>query len=82
MFRASSNYLEKTMSKPMSNKAYLSEAASVCPVCKSEDISSGHIDADGTVGYANVECLECKSTWVDKWKLTGYQDLEVRNGKN
>lgn len=41
-----------------------------CPVCKSENISSGHIECDGSEATANVKCLACGERWIDVYTLT------------
>lgn len=44
-------------------------APSSCPYCGSEDISSGPIDADGTLASADVECKTCQGVWEDVYQL-------------
>lgn len=47
----------------------------VCPVCQSSDISSDHVDMDGSIGTANVECKTCGSYWTDIVHVTSYSNL-------
>lgn len=62
--------------KPISSKQYVEKYdAAVCPVCKSPDIASDTIDADGSSGTANVQCQKCGSHWVDIWFVTRYSNL-------
>jgi len=46
--------------------------AAVCPLCRSPEISSENVDADGSCGCANVYCHKCGSQWTDIWVVTGY----------
>ena len=62
--------------KPISVNNYIFEHdAAVCPLCLSEDISSGPCEMDGSFGTALVQCASCGSYWTDMWKVTGYVDL-------
>lgn len=61
----------------LSSKEYMKQGGLKCPNCGDDNIASDRIDADGTVGMAQVQCHNCLSIWVDQWKLIGYSDLEV-----
>jgi len=51
------------------------EAAHLCPKCKSDEIDGvGGYDAEGDEIFHKVECLNCGTTWTDRYKLNGYQD--------
>jgi formate dehydrogenase maturation protein FdhE len=64
--------------KPLSDEQYVNKHdAAVCPVCLSSNIQSEPVDADGSIGTANIECHECGSRWTDIWKVTGYSDLNA-----
>ena len=58
-------------------KKYVDGGGLECPVCHCENVSAGSIDADGSVAYSNVVCRGCGSTWVDIYKLTGIDSVEV-----
>jgi transposase-like protein len=57
-------------------KDYLKSVGTKCPYCKSENISTDPIDSDGSIGWANVRCLDCKKDWVDQWKLVNVEEGE------
>ena len=62
--------------KAGSSKQYVNKMdAGQCPVCKSFDISSGSVEMDGSMGFANVECKSCGSYWTDIVQVTGYSNL-------
>jgi len=51
------------------------KAAHICPKCKSKDIDGvGSYDAEGDEIFHKVECLNCGTTWTDRYKLEGYQE--------
>jgi len=54
---------------------YLNRGAVVCPVCKSNHITSEAVDMDGSRGYANCQCNTCGAHWTDIWKITGFGNL-------
>ena len=41
---------------PTYKRKYLEKSGSVCPFCEGSDLSSGPIQADGPVAWAEVEC--------------------------
>jgi len=62
----------------MSSKQYVNRFdGAVCPVCRSSDIISGGVDADGSVGTSGVSCTSCQSTWTDVWVVTQYTNLVI-----
>lgn len=40
-----------------------------CPKCGSDNIYSGHLEADSGTAHASVECLNCLFQWQDVYKL-------------
>lgn len=56
---------------------YLELNGAYCPVCGSDDIIADHIDAHGGVAWSNVYCEKCGSSWVDRWVLHSFSDLEL-----
>ena len=55
----------------MLNDEFVRKNGRVCPVCRCNNISS----VATQLGSYRM-CNECKSTWVEKYSLVGYEDLE------
>ena len=68
---ASSGYRQK----------YLKSSGSHCPFCESTDITSGPIQADGPVAWAEAECEGCGASWQDVWSLTDIDEAKDRGGR-
>lgn len=47
-----------------------------CPYCRSDNIESGSLDADGVEASALVKCFDCKRQWWDIWTLTSVQEID------
>jgi len=41
----------------------------VCPKCKSNNIDWGEPDPDGTIIYREHTCLNCETTWEERYDL-------------
>ncbi len=48
---------------------YMKSSGAHCPFCESRNITSGPIQADGPVAWAEVECEVCGASWQDVWAL-------------
>lgn len=46
-----------------------------CPFCDSENISGEEFDAEFDIVSNVVRCSDCEESWVDVYKLTGYERL-------
>ena len=66
---------------PAYKKKYLEKSGSLCPFCESKNITSGRIEADGPVAWAEVECEECGSSWQDVWALVDMAKAKDKDGK-
>ena len=63
--------------KPLSCRRYVTHFdAAVCPACQSPNIASDSVDMDGSVGTANVQCVDCGSYWTDIVHVTSYSNLK------
>lgn len=45
----------------------------VCPECKSENISAARFEADSNTAHQPCSCSNCFATWDDLYVLTGYE---------
>ena len=61
--------------KILTSEEYRENDCSICPVCKSNNISGDRIEADCDYALQNVTCNDCWSHWTDCYKLMGYEDL-------
>ena len=43
-----------------------------CPRCNGTDLYGGPVDIDNGEALQEITCTDCKSTWTDLYKLTGY----------
>ena len=46
---------------------YLKSSGAHCPFSESANFTSGPIEADGPVAWADVECEVCGASWQDVW---------------
>ena len=60
---------------PITEAEYIVNSGFICPACKSHDISSDHLEADGASATAHVECFACGASWYDNYKLVGFTNL-------
>ena len=69
------------MTNPISQAEYVKKEC--CPVCKGDVGVEGH-QVDINDGQATQECFcpSCESTWTDVYTLTGYINLQDRDGFN
>ena len=51
---------------------YLKSECSICPICKSEDISGDHVQVDDGAdkAYRDICCLACGSSWTETYSVT------------
>lgn len=57
----------------MASAEYAQNGGNRCPKCGSHHIETlDSISVDGSLAWQDVSCLDCKATWTDEWKLTGY----------
>lgn len=71
------------MNLPLSDEEYLKHAMNgIRPACDSDDVeTTGGLEADGNIVWQENQCNSCWATWNDAYNLTGYYDLEDRNGE-
>jgi Zn ribbon nucleic-acid-binding protein len=60
---------------PITEAEYIVNSGSICPACKSHDISLSCFEADGVSAHTEVECFTCGATWYDNYKLVGFTNL-------
>jgi len=49
---------------------YINEGCSICPFCKSTNISGDHLDPDGTMfAYRNISCHDCGASWTERFEV-------------
>jgi transcription initiation factor TFIIIB Brf1 subunit/transcription initiation factor TFIIB len=60
---------------PITEAEYIVNSGAICPACKSNNISSDYLEADGPSATAEVMCHECGATWYDNYKLVGFTNL-------
>ena len=66
---------------PAYKRKHLEKSGSLCPFCESKDITSGPVQADGPVAWAEVECEGCGASWQDVWSLIDITEAKGKNGK-
>ncbi len=66
---------------PAYKKKYLEKSGGRCPFCASKNITSGRIEADGPVAWAEVECDDCGASWQDVWALVDMTEAKDKDGK-
>lgn len=61
-------------------KEYVAAGGNRCPFCKSTNVTSDSLDADGSTATANCDCLDCGEEWVDTYTLTGVEQSDELSG--
>lgn len=62
-----------TMTKEqLTQEQYVASKGIRCPVCQSEDIDAGTIEADGSGASQSNRCEDCGAEWYDIYNLIGY----------
>ena len=65
-----------TSSDKVRELRYLNDYGDACPVCNSSDLRMERPRGiDNETCVCDVECLGCQSTWTNRYKLDGYEDL-------
>lgn len=49
-----------------------------CPICDSDNINGGHIEAGYTSAWRDVSCLNCGAKWTELFELTGIANLTIK----
>lgn len=65
----------------LSNQEYVRSLGVVCPVCQSDNITGGDITVNEGFVLQDVYCSDCESEWTDRYKLIGYDSLEIHAKK-
>ena len=68
-------------SPEMTSPEYVKAHGIKCPQCQSYDIDTSSPDYDGINVFCNVECYNCKSTWIDVYQLQCYDKLATPRNK-
>jgi hypothetical protein len=58
---------------------YIATHGALCPFCKSPEIESGRLEAEGECAWAQVRCLVCHQRWHDVFFL-GAVDVFAEDG--
>lgn len=65
--------LKKQQRKPkLTPKEYANKDGHHCPFCESLDLDGESIEVDSGAAFQRVSCMECNGSWVDVYKLEGY----------
>jgi len=57
----------------LTEQEYVDKSGLFCPYCESDQIEPMEsVQVDGTVGLQGIMCADCKKTWTDIFRLTGY----------
>lgn len=70
---AAAELYDKIAAKEKLVQDYLETNGTSCPYCDSVRLSADPMEIDGDDAYCNVECLGCKKTWRDLYKLVGFE---------
>jgi hypothetical protein len=66
--------------KKLTSKQYVAREGKQCPICHTKNIIDEDYDIEDDVVLLYVHCLDCDTTWTDKFKLIGYKELEEGSG--
>jgi len=57
-------------------KAYVESGGGKCPYCGSFNLEGQCMDADGSMSWQEIICLECHKRWNDVYKLSEIEEIE------
>ena len=59
-------------------EGYVEDAGMTCPACRAAEAveSAGQFEVSDRTATQQVRCLFCGATWVDVYRLTGFDSLE------
>ena len=60
---------------------YLHSQGVQCPVCSGDGIEGESVDIVGSAASQAVHCLTCDARWQDLYRLEGFADLWLPEGK-
>lgn len=63
----------------LSRKEYVDANGTICPYCKSKEISGDEFDFDGMC--REVTCFDCGETWNDIYKLYTFEYFVAKEAK-
>ncbi len=78
---AALNVVVRDTHMPAFKRKCLEKSGGVCPFCEGKNITSGRLEADGPVAWAEVECGDCGRYWQDVWTLTDIAQARDRDGR-
>lgn len=58
--------------KMLSDAEYVAAGGNQCPHCRSTKLKADRPTVEGVEAYQDVECLDCKRTWVEVFRLIGW----------
>ncbi len=67
------------MTEPLSEeaiKSYVCGGGVRCPYCRSSDIQSARLEADGPAAWADAECADCGRIWRDVYRLVTVEEVD------
>ena len=56
-------------------RKYIDEGGNKCPFCGSEELEGKRYEADSTVAWREVECVNCKKRWEDVYTLSDIEEI-------
>jgi len=60
----------------INNYNYIKTSGQQCPVCELYKVTAlDHVETENGSAWQKIQCNSCKSTWLDTYKLTGYDNL-------
>ena len=67
--------------KPMTDKQYVASGGTVCPICRSSEVSGGSVEVDAGGATQKCECAICGTAFLDCYALVGYLADGVKQKK-
>lgn len=59
----------------LSSLEYVKDGGSHCPFCGSYNLTSDELKIDSLEIHQKIACLECKESWNDIYRLSGYKKI-------
>lgn len=60
------------MGKLLTDSEYVAEGGAKCPHCRSNRLTGGERQFEGTEAFLDVTCDNCGNRWVEVFKMVGW----------
>lgn len=68
---------DSTTTTMLTPDQYVQQMGLQCPHCRSAALRCAPMESDAGVAWREVQCGDCRASWVESYGLVGYAGLAV-----